>query len=105
MTPAVDRFGWRGALMATLVVPLGAALALGLGLAQVLEPRWIAAGWPSAHRYPKNVEITATLIAVGLGAATTLLSRWRLAWGLAVGLAALGYAAALPLARPPALVA
>src|SRR5258705_6282964 len=67
---------WGDALLDTLVVPAGLAIAVGLALAHWLTPQWTAGGLMHATGYPKNVEITATLAAVALGAASAVLVRW-----------------------------
>ena len=80
-----------GAVATTLIVPVGAALAIGSLAAGVIEPRWTAGGLPYATGYPKNVEITATLLGIAGGAATAVLARWPLAWMAALVLAVGGY--------------
>lgn len=60
----------------TLVVPLGVGLAVGAVLANALEPRWQAGGWVYLLQYPKNVEITATLIGLLAAGATGVLVRF-----------------------------
>ncbi|MEO8602801.1 MAG: hypothetical protein ABI629_09510 [bacterium] len=74
------------------IVPVGAALAVGLTLAAALTPRWSAGGAPWASEYPKNVEISATLGAVLTGAATAWLATSRPARRASALLAGLGYA-------------
>lgn len=64
------------------------ALAVGMLVAALSEPRWEVGGAPWVHGRAKNVEIRATLIAVLAGAAAPLLGRWR-AGRLAVALVAL----------------
>ncbi len=88
-------FGWRGALLGTLIVPTGSGVAVGALAAHVLEPHWTAGGWAYATGYPKNVEIAATLIGVAAGGFSAALARWPLAWAaaLVVAIGGFGYVA------------
>ncbi len=86
-----DAFGWRGALLGTLIVPTGVGIAIGALAAQLIEPGWTAGGAPYVTGYPKNVEMHATLIGVAVGGLSAALVRWRLAWLAAIGVAGAGF--------------
>jgi len=85
--------GWRGPIAVSVLVPVGIACAVGVLIAPLIEPHWRMGGYTFANAYPKNVEIDATLLAVGVGAASAVLVRWRTAWIAAWLIALAGVAA------------
>lgn len=84
------------------VVPLGVAIAVGLGVAQVVPPRWRTGGAPYVAAFGKNVEWLAVVVGRAAGAATLLLTRCR-SYALCIAIAALGAGLAIHLCSAPAV--